>query len=73
MRQFDRISRKIAHLEERRRDMLAREIRYVEDALADAEHDLSKWGFCKTPSQKRREQEQIDRLEAKLEKLRGLA
>jgi phage shock protein A len=73
MRQFDRISRKIAHLEERRHDLLDREIRHVEDTLADVEHELSKWGFARTPSEIRRMRERIEGLEAKLETLRGLA
>jgi hypothetical protein len=39
--------------------------------LADAKHDLRKWGFAKTPSEKARAEKNIARLERSTENLRA--
>lgn len=39
---------------------LAGELRAAEDRLADDEHELDKWGFAKTPSERRRLSERIE-------------
>ena len=46
----------------RRARKAARRQRYLEDALADAEHELEKWGFAKRPSEIRALKERIERL-----------
>lgn len=50
---------------------LARQIRRTEDALADTEDELWKWGFARKPSEIRRMEEDIERLTAKLGRLRA--
>lgn len=39
---------------------IAGELRVAEDRLADDEHELSKWGFGKKPSEIRRLKERIE-------------
>lgn len=44
-------------------------LRRAELALADAEHELRKWGFANTPSDDYREEKRIARLRRKVERI----
>jgi hypothetical protein len=70
MRKFDHITRRLERLTDA---SLAREIRATEDRLDDVKNELYRWGFARTPSEKRRLREDIVLLEERLEWLRGMA
>jgi hypothetical protein len=49
----------------------SRRLRRAELRLADAKHNLRKWGFANTPSEDDRERRRIEKLRAKVLRLGG--